>query len=909
MSTRKIAHYEILHELGEGGMGVVYKARDLHLDRLVALKVLRPERIGEVERKRFAQEARAASALNHPNIVQVYDVGSENGADYIVMEFVDGKPLDQLIAQRRMDLTIVLRHAIQLASALAKAHAAGIVHRDLKPSNVIVASDGAVKVLDFGLAKLLSPQTGELQSTNTLLHEPMHTEQGVIMGTVAYMAPEQAEGNPVDARADIFSFGAVLYEMITGQRAFPGKSKMSILSAVLTQEPAPIAEHAQVPRDLEKIVARCLRKDPDRRFQHIADVRVALEELKAERESGVTTAVETVYPSRRRFFAPAAAALVTAVVSVAGSWLYWRPEPPKPDALLTRVTADAGLTTDPALSPDGKMIAYASDRGGDGGLDIWIQQLANGESIRLTNDPSDDHQPSFSPDGSTIVFRSERDRGGIYTVPALGGEARLVVAEGYDPQYSPDGQSIAYWIGYAGTSLPARGWLFSLNGRTQRQILPDFAHVDHPRWSPDGKFLVFAGSKVIGQVGTSPSHDWWITPVDAGGAVQTGALAHLRNQGLSALPPTAWLASNQILFSATSGNASNIWRVPVSRPSLRVERRAERVTMGTQRETQPSGTQERLVAYAAENSAIEIWSLNLNPGAGGAAQDRVRLTGGAGANTRPSISRDGNVVAFVSNRTGTPRVWIRSLTRGAERALTGGSRPEYWPILSPDGTKVAFTTVQNPTAAAVHAGVPLLVAEIRTGVAQTVCPDCFRPEGWSPDGRKLLLGWPLSNQGEISEFDLAGRQRTVLVKFARRDVASPRYSPDGKWISFMERTSPETRQIWVAPLGEGELPIPPSRWIAITDNTAMDREARWSEDGSALYFTSNRDGFQCLWAQRLDPSTKQPAGSAAPLHHFHSALLRLTLTDSGQFGLSVGAGRMVISLGAATGNIWLMRQP
>jgi dipeptidyl aminopeptidase/acylaminoacyl peptidase len=173
----------------------------------------------------------------------------------------------------------------------------------------------------------------------------------------------------------------------------------------------------------------------------------------------------------------------------------------------------------------------------------------------------------------------------------------------------------------------------------------------------------------------------------------------------------------------------------------------------------------------------------------------------------------------------------------------------------------------------------------------------------------VLLGWSQSAESEISEFDLVAKQRTVLIKAPPRDVASPRYSPDGKWISFMERTAPETRQIWVAPLEEGASRIPPARWIAITDNTSMDREARWSDDGSWLYFTSNRDGFQCVWAQRLDPSTKQPVGSAVPLHHFHSALLGLTLQDSGQFGLSVGAGRMVISLGAATGNIWLMRQP
>ena len=905
-SNRKIAHYEILSELGEGGMGVVYKARDLNLERFVALKVLRPERIHDADRKRFAQEARATSALNHPNIVHVYDVGCDDGADYIVMEFVDGKPLDHLIAQRRMDLNMVLRCAIQLAGALAKAHAAGIVHRDLKPSNVIVSSDGTVKVLDFGLAKLLSLPASELESTNTLLHESLKTEAGVIMGTVAYMAPEQAEGNAVDARADIFSFGAVLYEMITGRRAFSGTSKMSILSAVLTQEPSPIAAHVQVPRDLEKIVTRCMRKDPDRRFQHIADVRVALEELKSERESGSVTAVETVPPRRQRFVTPALAALAAAILSIAGSWLYWRPAPRGPEPILTRVTTDAGLTTDPTLSPDGKMIAYASDRGGDGGLDIWIQQVASGESVRLTNDPADDRQPVFSPDGSTIAFRSERDHGGIYTVPAVGGQARLVVPEGYDPKFSPDGQSIAYWTGYFGTAFPARSWIFSFNGRTQRQIRPDFARVTHPIWSPDGKFLFFTGSPQLGQIQRSASFDWWITPTEGGNAAQTGALANLTKLGFANLIAMAWLPSNEILCSASLGSAINIWRIPISQPGMKIDQRPVRVTMGTQAEVHPSVARDHVVAYAAENSATEVWSLKLQAGADDPTRDLVRLIGGGGSNIRPTISRDGNTLAYVSNKTGPSLVWIKNLARGTDRALTGGSRPEHWSVVSPDGAKVAYTTIEYPTEAQLRAGVPLLVAEVRTGIPQAVCPDCSRPEDWSPDGRKII-GWTISKGNEIAEFDLATRKREILIKESGRDTVSPRYSPDGKWISFQERTGANTRQLWVAPLESGPLPIPPARWIAITDNTSLDREARWSDDGSAIYFASNRDGFQCLWSQRLDPSTKKPAGTPVPLHHFHSVGLGITVADSGQFGMSEGGGKMVISLGAATGNIWLMR--
>src|SRR5580765_7182634 len=266
MIGKTIAHYQILEKLGEGGMGVVYKARDTHLDRLVALKVLPPEKVADPERKRrFVQEAKAASALNHPNIITIHDIASENGVDFIVMEYVQGKTMDALVPRKGLRLNETLKLAIQMADALAKAHSAGIIHRDLKPTNVMVTDDGLVKVLDFGLAKLTEVSNSEEASTRTLRHE---TDEGTIVGTVSYMSPEQAEGKKVDARSDIFSFGSVLYEMATGRQAFHGDSKMSTLAAILNQEPKPISQLVPgIPRNLEKIIARCLRKDINRRFQ------------------------------------------------------------------------------------------------------------------------------------------------------------------------------------------------------------------------------------------------------------------------------------------------------------------------------------------------------------------------------------------------------------------------------------------------------------------------------------------------------------------------------------------------------------------------------------------------------------------------------------------------------------------
>jgi len=297
MVGQTISHYRVLEKLGAGGMGVVYKAQDTHLGRSVAIKVLPPEKVADPERKRrFVQEAKAASALNHPNIITIYDIDAADGVDFIAMEYVPGKTLGQVIGRKGLPLRETLKYAVQVAGALAKAHAPGIVHRDLKPANVMVTGDGLVKVLDFGLAKLTDPaEADEFALTRTLRAE---TEEGTILGTPAYMSPEQAEGKPVDARSDIFSFGAVLYEMVTGRRAFRGDTKLAVLSALLKDEPQPVSSvREDVPRDLERIITRCLRKDRERRFQHMDDVRVALEELKEESDSGTAltpAAIKTV---------------------------------------------------------------------------------------------------------------------------------------------------------------------------------------------------------------------------------------------------------------------------------------------------------------------------------------------------------------------------------------------------------------------------------------------------------------------------------------------------------------------------------------------------------------------------------------------------------------------------------------
>jgi eukaryotic-like serine/threonine-protein kinase len=920
----QLGPYVVLGHLGTGGMGEVYRARDTRLDRTVAVKVLSRTHVFDFEgRRRFFQEAKAASALNHPNIVTVHDIGAADvGAatlDYIVMEYLDGTTLEQRIHARTVAVADALKYGVQIADAVATAHRAGIIHRDLKPSNVMVTERGLVKVLDFGVAKLGEASLpGDLQDGVNTIDAPASTMEGVIVGTVAYMSPEQAEGRKVDGRSDIFSFGVLLYELLTGRRPFTGTSRLSTLAAILERDYPPLVDTVTgIPPELDRVVGRCLRKDPERRFQHMDDVRVALEELRDEsisgrfalgsaRTAGVPLSSGTLPAAPRASRRGRRGVLIAGGVAIAllaaAATSLWRSSAPRPpfNPVLHRLTSDSGLTAFPALSPDGKLLAYASDRIEDGGLDIWVEQMGSSQPLRLTDDPADDSEPVFSPDGTRIAFRSERSPAGIYVSAALGGELRLVAQNGRRPRFSPDGASIAYWVGAVGW-LPGSSSLYvvPVGGGQAKRIAPRFAAARHPIWTPDGKLLF------VGHPGSALSEpelaDWWLAPVDRGAPVKTGALDAFRAQDLSVpllepvIVPDGWL-DGRVVFSASTGDTTNVWAVPVAPSTGRVTGAAERLTQGTGEmyASVALGTSGIKLAFAGLSSNVDVWSVPMNHVLAQTAGRPERLTDSTGFDGYPSASGDSTTLVYVSQRAGAWDIVLRDLTTARDRVLATSSSATMVPQISGDGSTVAYWDKGKLEAFVMPAG---------GGPAEKICTECGPPTQLSGDGRRIVTEGALLVDREHH------RQVQLAVSPAHPDYVlfGGRFSPDGRWVSFHARTgSSEQRQIFVAPVHDGRS-ADEREWIPITDGSVADRESSWSPDGRTLYFLSDRDGFRCIWAQRLHGASRHPAGAPFPVLHAHHARRTLTRVSGGPaaIGLSVTRDRLLFSQSELTGNVWV----
>ncbi len=893
-------HYRILEKIGEGGMGAVYKAEDTHLDRIVAVKVLPHEKMADPDRRqRFVQEAKAASSLNHPNIVIVHDIASDRGLDFIVMEYVDGKTLDQMIGRKGLKLNEALGYAVQIADGLARAHAAGIVHRDLKPTNIMVTEDGRLKILDFGLAKLTEDvQAGGLGPTMTLGRpEKPLTGEGFIMGTVAYMSPEQAEGKKVDARSDVFSFGVVLYEMLTGQKAFHRDSRVATLAAILREEPKPAGQvNEMLPPDIEQALARCLRKDPQRRWQNMSDLKVVLQDLKEDSESGRLRSASVAVSRRRRSPFVWISLATLAIAAVILLWLFLPRATGPTEYEITRLTFDSGITWSPAVSPDGMMLAYSSDRSGRGDTDIWVQQVAGGEPLRLTTDPADESHPSFSPDGSKIVFHSDRDGGGIYEVGTLGGQERRIADRGFFPRCSPDGA----WISYI--ELPAsldtrltKMFLVPARGGRAIPFQPEYCIVgisagSNPVWSPDGKYLIFNGMRTD----DPDSLDWWVAPVGGGQAVRTGA-----HQSLTFFVvwqcPSAWAGSDIYYSTGTTVEGVNIFRARIDNKSWKVSGPTERVTSGAGMQYQTSVLRDGRLFYANLNWVTNIWTLEARPDMGLVSGKPISVAPDLMAKFHPSLSRDGTKLvysAFGGVQKPRSEVRLEDLATGEAkifpmRATGLGQAPQ----ISPDGSVLSYRdTVEGKFRTFIVAG------QDTTG--REVCDSCTIL-GFYEDPNFALVR---EGSTRLLRYNIATAEKTLLLEANEERIMDPSLCPDGRWVAFVLGKPDGRVAMCIAALAES--PAPERDWILLFEEEHYLGSPAWSPDGSHLYYLSERDGSCCVWVQKLDPMSKKPEGKTEAVYRTNQFRFNMNF-PRGNGTLAVGKDKLALWVGEATGNIYM----
>jgi Tol biopolymer transport system component len=879
----RLGAYEVIAAIGAGGMGEVYRARDPRLRRDTAVKVLTAEFAQDAERlERFQREAQAIAALNHPNVVTIYSVEEADGIHFLTMELIEGKTLADLIPPRGMPLATLLRIAVPLTDAVSAAHHRGIVHRDLKPANVMMTSDGRVKVLDFGLAKLKQKVTDAGGATVTVT-DPATGPQNVT-GTPAYMSPEQAEGRDVDTRSDVFSLGVMLYEMATGRRPFQGTSAISVISSIIKDTPTPIAQiRVDLPADFDRIVRRCLAKDPARRYQSALEVRNELEDLQQVLSDPAATGSESERERRRNTRMMIALGLGVIIV---GAGVYaiaeWRshraPRVTPLRATFTRLTSQPGAEFFPSISPDGKWIVYSGESSGN--RDVYLQSVSGETAINLTHDcAEDDEQPAFSPDGEYIAFRSGRDGGGIFIMGRTGEAVRRVTRAGFNPAWSRDGTELAYTrvrteIRPQNAEERSELLVVGVNGGEPRVLHKGDSML--PTWSPGGGRIAFSGRFVQGQIRAGVANIFTLRV--AGGQPEPLTRGNFIDWN------PVWAADGrQIYFVSNRGGSPNIWRIGIDEASGRPTGDPEPLTSPSSFAAHLSLSSDgRRLAFSSILEAQNIQTLRFDPAAGEIVGDVAPITTGSrywsspdpspdgqwvvfysqvqpegdlyiartdGSGTMrqltsdPAIDRvprwspDGNWIAMFSDRSGVLEVWkVRADGSELQQVTGDGGGVVAW---SPNGAQLAITR----GTATRHQWMNLIIDSSRHERDQTpvlLAPPTaphpqFVPNSWSPNGR-LLVGQNGYSVLGLSTYSFETRTYDRLIEFGEWPV----WLPDGRRILFVSRgrefhvmdvRSKATRRVFSIPRGTLGPP-------------------RMTRDGRAIYF-SRRVTESDVWLATL----------------------------------------------------------
>jgi len=813
MIDETVSHYKIKKKIGEGGMGEVYLAEDVSLPRKVAIK-FRSELFDQDEtaRKRFQREAQSAAALDHPYICHINEVSSTTeGRDFIVMEYVEGRTLKDRLAEGPLPLRLALQVGVEIAEALEVAHAAGIVHRDLKPANIMITPQGHAKIMDFGLAKRLATEHDMTRDVTSEL-----TREGLTLGTPAYMSPEQIRAEPVDHRSDLFSFGIVFYEMLTGVHPFRKATQSETAGAILHVEPAPLAGLlGGTPEALEQILAGMLSKDPAKRWQTAGEIRTRLDEV---REASISRMYGPGVgaPKQRRL--PWLLAGVVSVLLLAGAAaLYWGWIPPSrtdqaavAPVQAIRFTSDAGSEECPDFSPQGDRIAFHAYGPGPGvqNCDIYVKQIGPGDPLRLTTDPAADVGPRWSPDGRVIAFGRQlsADRDAILTVPALGGPERTIAEVNgtvNNLSWSPDGTLLAV----------SMGRIFLLHVGTGEMIPfsspPEGAAGDfNAEFSPDGQKVLFFRPGP-----DSAGWNLYLQPL-AGGEPE-----RVSDMNFGFPVGAAWKAdTEEIIFGAqlAGSEKQGLWRMRMNggEPVLFLASNEERLVFGP-----AVSRQGNRLAYLEQNrTRFMMWRF-ANPVGGDPKAPPLLLSSSSRSDFRAFPSPDGSRIAFASDRSGYREIHVSSFDGSGSRQVTYLKARAAYPSWSPDGRKISFAANRGD-------GSDLFVARADGGTPHTLTegPSNDISPTWSRDGRWIYFDSNRSGTIEVWKIPSEGGEPVQVTQDGGRAVQE---SADG-YLYYSAEDG--IRRI---PVAGGE-PAP----VFQSDVSYFD----WALGSKGIYFLKTKEG-------------------------------------------------------------------
>ena len=860
-SGSKLGPYEIVAPIGAGGMGEVYRARDPRLGREVAIKVLPASFSNDPDRlRRFEQEARAAGALNHPNVTAVYDIGTFDDAPYVVSELLEGETLRARLAGGALAPRRAIDYASQIANGLAAAHEKGIVHRDLKPENLFVTKDGRVKILDFGLAKLTQADSSGPQTNLPTAPVNAATEPGVVLGTLGYMSPEQVRGRPADARSDIFSFGAILYEMLSGQRAFHRDTAADTMSAILREDPPDLSStNRLVPAALDRIVHHCLEKDPEARFHSAHDLAFQLQMPATDEISGIAAA-----PSPKRRSVPTALAIgVIALLLLAGLAAIALRRPPRAPAVQTvrfSVPIPPGTTYAPSeisrgvsVSPDGTRIVIEAVSNGQRRL--YVRPLDSQKFTELEGSAGASAH-FWSPDSRFIAFFAD---GKLKKIPAAGGPAEELCPAVFD------------WIGTwgrDGTILfaqipPGEPGIFRVSdrgGEAVRVMAMEASRREAflwPQFLPDGRRFLYQAFGLSAGRGSGAPRTLQLGSLDSR---EGRSVASLRSRVEYAEPGYLVYVRDNALFAQPFDPKRAVFS---GEPVLLAENVQHFFGPGN---ASFSVSQAGVLVYQTSNSPVRlVWVDRQGKELGTLGQPALMKT--------LRISPAGNRVAvdIGDTRPGTSDLWVFDLASGASTRLNSGDVDEVAPVWTPDGTRLAFRSDQKGPPD-IHEMVVASPGSERPLLEQ---PGVQQPEDVSADGRVLVYLNDVATTADIWLLPLDGERKPRPWLRTPFNERSPRFSPDGRWIAY-ESDESGTREVYVALTdGGGE-----KKRLS----PGGGRQPRWRRDGKEIFYIAPDDS---IVATPVTIGARVETGKAAPLFRVENGVR--------DFDVAPDAGRFLVS--------------